>query len=141
MIGARTGGDVADMKTPGSIAPTLPARLWAVGCLAGAAILLLRPRRAAGWAAGPDRRPPTWLVRVLGIRELLQGTMIAVRPTRRVLLAGCLVDVLHAASMAVAAILAPPFRRPALASGLLAAASATIGTATIGTPTNCWSAP
>ena len=132
---------MADMKTPGSIAPTLPARLWAVGCLAAAAILLLRPRPAARWAAGPDRRPPTWLVRLLGIRELLQGTMIAVRPSRPVLLAGCLADVLHAASMAVVAMLAPRFRRPALASGLLAAASATIGTTTIGTVSNCRSAP
>jgi hypothetical protein len=120
---------VADMTTPHSIVRTVPARLWAAACLTGGTVLWVRPRRAVRWAAGPDRPPPTWLVRVLGTRELVQGMAIAVRPSRTLLLAGCLVDLLHAASMAAAAVVAPRYRRPAVVSGLLAAASSAVGAA------------
>lgn len=54
----------------------------------------------------PDRRdPPTlpWLMRVIGARHLAQAAITAPRPTPAVLAVGAQVDLLHAASMVVAA--------------------------------------
>ena len=68
--------------------------------------------------------PPTWLVRVLGVRQVAQEALVLAAPTRPVLLGAAVTDALHAASMGAAALIWPEYRRAALTSGGVAAVSA-----------------
>lgn len=92
-----------------------------------------QPGRVAAAAAGPGRRAPTWLVRVLGGRTALQGAVVSrigsPDDRRRALRAGAVVDVLHGASMVAAAALMPPYRRSATISATVAFSSAAAGLA------------
>ena len=83
--------------------------------------------RVARRAAGPDAVPDPRIVRVLGIRQLVQGLVTVAAPTRQVVLGGAAVDCLHAASMLPVPAVLPAFGRPArlsAASALLSAAAA-----------------
>jgi hypothetical protein len=89
--------------------------------------LLIRPDRAAAVVGG--RRPATWLVRLLGARMLAQSGLELARTTKPVLRTGAAVDALHALSMLALAVRWPRYRRGALASATVAAASAAAGLA------------
>jgi hypothetical protein len=64
---------------------------------------------------------------VLAGRQLAQGTALLVRPERDVVRAAVGIDTLHAASMVVAPLLWPTYRRAALSSAAMATASAVAG--------------
>ena len=91
--------------------------------------LVVAPDRVATAVAAPGR-PPGWLVRLLGLRVVLQQAVVLSAPTRRVVLAGVVVDGLHAASMLATACCWPRYRRAAAASAVSATASAGLGLAT-----------
>ena len=98
-----------------------------VGQLLAGAFLLARPGPVTARIAGaPSTEPPVWLVRVLGARMAVQGLTEAVWPTRRAARCGATVDLLHALSMAAVAVGSRRFRRPALTSMAVAAASAAV---------------
>ncbi|SDX90295.1 hypothetical protein SAMN05661080_01634 [Modestobacter sp. DSM 44400] len=80
-------------------------------------------------ASGPVR-PPSWVVRLLGARVVLQQLVVFTAPTRRLVLLGVVVDGLHAASMVAAALHWPRQRRVATVSAVSATASAVLGLAT-----------
>lgn len=91
-----------------------------------AAVLLLFPRRVAGSTAGRSgAQPATWLVRVLGLRVAAQAGVELASRTPDALTASAIVDGLHAASM-LPVLASSRYRRPALLSGGLAVASASV---------------
>lgn len=103
------------------------ARGLALGRLAVAAQLVIRPHRTGRVAAGGDVGvPPAWLVRILGGRMALQSCAELAYPVPAVLMASAAVDALHAASMGVAAI-DPRYRRAAAISAAIAVTSAAVG--------------
>jgi hypothetical protein len=87
-------------------------------------VALLAPDRLARAAAGPTRPAPGWLVRVLGARMVAQGLIVVGLASRAARRASAVVDALHGASMVVAAVRAPAYRRSALISGGAAGVSA-----------------
>jgi len=87
--------------------------------------LVVAPDRVATAVAAPGR-PPSWLVRLLGLRVVLQQSVVLAVPTRRVVLLGAAVDGLHALSMVAAAACWPAYRRAAGVSAAVAAASAVL---------------
>ncbi len=98
----------------------------ATGLVGGA--LLARPAAVAGLVAGPGAPAPgPRIVGLLGLRGVAQGTLLCARPGRTTLRLGAATDAVHAVSMVVLALVDVRHRRSALASGLLAATSATIG--------------
>jgi hypothetical protein len=92
-------------------------------------VLVLTPglalRLATGRRASPRARR---VVRVLGIRHLVQAAATAAAPTPAVFAAGRQVDTVHAASMLVAGVW-PAERQAALADALVEAALAAGGAA------------
>ncbi len=115
------------MGTVGSVrsAPRRRAVRTAASVLATAgAVLLARPRQVVRLVAPGEPEPPLAVVRVLGGRLVVQHVLVALRPTRRRLLAGAVVDAGHALSMVPAAAVWPAHRRQAIASGAVGAASA-----------------
>jgi hypothetical protein len=110
------------------------SRPWAVRAAAAVpaaagAVLLTCPRQVVRRVAAEQTVPWVAVARVLGGRLVLQQVLVAVRPTRRRVLAWAAVDALHAASMVPAAALWPAHRRPAALSGALGAASAVLAVA------------
>lgn len=65
----------------------------------------------------PPLRSQLLLLRVLGVRHLLQGGLELARPTRTVLRYGAAVDLLHATTCVGAVVFLPDWRRPALVDG------------------------
>ena len=95
------------------------------------AVLLAQPVRIGQLVTGRrGQDPAAWLVRILGLRMLAQGTVELVRPGRKLVLAGAAVDFLHALSMVGVGLLWPRFRRAALVSASAATATAAAGAAT-----------
>lgn len=92
------------------------------------AVLLLSPgdvvERAAGERGGSGF---TTVRRVLGARHLVQAAATANDPGRGRLLAGVVVDVLHAASMLPVVAFGDDHRRSAMLSALVAAVLAAVG--------------
>lgn len=76
---------------------------------------------------GPLDRATQRVVRVLGARQVTQAGLTLVFPAEPVLGLGVAVDALHALSMVALAAATPRWRRPALVSGLTAAAFAAAG--------------
>ena len=106
-------------------APRRRAVRAATSVLAAAgAVLLTRPRQVVRLVAPGEPEPPLAVVRALGGRLVVQHVLVALRPTRRRLLAGAVVDAVHAASMVPAAAIWPTPRRQAIASGAVGATSA-----------------
>ena len=101
-------------------------RVLAAAHSAQAALLLVQPAAVLRLVADQDV-PPSWIVRLLGVRILAQGAAEFVRPRRDVLVLGVVVDLAHAASMVAAATVWPHYRRAALSSAGSAAASAVVG--------------
>jgi hypothetical protein len=89
------------------------------------AVLAVGAPAVGRWVSGRGTAPPTWLVRLLGARLLVQGLLEIARPDHRLLLAAAAADGTHAASMVAAALQWPQYRRAALVSGGLAVALGT----------------
>ena len=103
------------------------ARVWGAATAAVGAAALLRPRTVAEAVSGGGAAPDPAVVRVLGGRQLLQGTAVLIRPAPLFVIGGVAVDVLHATSMVAAAVIWPGYRRAALTSAAVAGASAAAG--------------
>lgn len=95
--------------------------------LALGAVLVARPAIAG--------QVPSWLVRVLGGRGVLQGAVTLAEPGAGTLALGACVDAAHAASMIPVAAVSARYRRPAAVSGGIAAAMAAAGLALARTDT------
>lgn len=80
-------------------------------------------------AGQPVGRPELLILRVLGARHLAQAAVSAAVPSRAVLRAGAVVDLLHAASCVGLALAEPRWRRAAGLGGLSASAFAAAGLA------------
>jgi hypothetical protein len=76
-------------------------------------------------ALAPGRpHPPPWLVRVLGVRMLVQHGLVVRAPEQRIVAASAAVDGLHAASMLLVAAGSAGRRRvPLISAGIAGAAS------------------
>ena len=109
--------------TPGgAVARALP-----VGQAAGGALMIWRPGPLArAVSSAPSNVPALWVLRLLGLRLLAQGITGALWPRPEVAAVSAMVDATHSASMALAAMVTPRFRRPALISAAVALASAAI---------------
>jgi hypothetical protein len=88
-------------------------------------VLLLRPRAVADRLCPEFPRSRLWIARVLGARLLVQNTALLAAPDGRLVTAASGIDLLHAASM-VPLLRSPRYRRAALISGGVAAASAAV---------------
>lgn len=73
------------------------------------------------------RTAPSWLVRVLGIRGVVQGTVTVLDPDDTTVALGACVDAAHALSMIPVVAVSARYRRPAALSGGVAAAMAVAG--------------
>jgi hypothetical protein len=93
----------------------------------GAVQLLWPDRSAEQLLGGPLEPSARAAVRVLGARQLAQAGLSVAAPATPLLAAGAGADALHALSMAVLALADRQWRRPAIASGLIAAAFAAGG--------------
>ena len=100
------------------------ARLAWGGLLAGMPDQVLRTLTGR-----PATRSQVSVLRVLGTRHLLQGGLDLARPTRGVLRAGAVIDLLHASTCAAAVAGLPAWRRVALVDGTGAVAFAAAGLA------------
>ena len=103
-------------------------RIWGVSQVGLGSLLLIAPRLVSTTVAGPEPAVPSWLVRLLGARLIGQGGLLMARPTSEALAAGRAIDILHGSSMLIAAVAEPAYRRSALTSGAVAAASVLIST-------------
>jgi hypothetical protein len=106
-------------------------RLVAAGQGVAGVALAARPETLVAAVCRSGERPPSWIVRLLGVRMSAQAVATAVRPHRAVELAGAAGDLAHAASMVWVARRMPRYQRPALASGVLAALFAGAALATV----------
>lgn len=102
-------------------------RWLSAGRAAFAIGLLTRPGRLAGAASLGGPLPPTWLIRLLGARMLVQSGLELVDTDRPVTELGVAVDAVHAASMLAVASRSRHYRRVTLASAVAATASAGVG--------------
>jgi hypothetical protein len=92
------------------------------------AVQLAVPGYSAEQQLGGPLDPATLrVVRVLGARQVVQAGLALAFPAEPLLGLGVGVDALHALSMVPVAAAAPRWRRPALVSGLTAAAFAVAG--------------
>lgn len=103
----------------------LPGRVLGVLHAAVGTVLCVRPT-AVGPITGAAA-PSLWVVRALGLRSLLQGTVTAAVPDEPVVAAGAIVDGAHAVSMFAIALGSPRHRRAALFSAALATAYCVAG--------------
>lgn len=106
---------------------TLTRALAALGVAAGLA-LLTRPQQVVDAVAPAFPRERLWLVRLLGVRLLVQQGAVLAAPGPRLVRLGSAVDLAHAASM-VPFVASPRYGRAARVSGALAAANAALGAA------------
>jgi len=98
-----------------------------LGQAVSGALMICRPAPLAhAVSSAPSNTPPLWVLRLLGARLLAQGITAALWPRRQVAALSAGVDATHAASMVLAAVVEPRFRRPALISGAVALASALV---------------
>jgi hypothetical protein len=70
--------------------------------------------------APPDDKWTAAVTRALGVRHISQAVVTLVVPTRKVVLAGAFVDVLHGASDVLAAAAKPRWRRAAATDAVVA---------------------
>jgi hypothetical protein len=102
------------------------ARTWAAATAAAGAVTLFRPHTAARLVSRAGSTPDAAVVRILGGRQLLQGTAVLIRPAPALVIGALAVDALHATSMVAAALIWPGYRRAALTSAAVAVAGALI---------------
>jgi hypothetical protein len=90
------------------------------------AALLVRPRESAAAVLGGAPIPPEPIIRVLGGRRAAQQLVLLLRPGIGTGTVAAGVDVIHALSMGIAAVLWPEYRRAALTSAGVATGSALV---------------
>jgi hypothetical protein len=102
---------------------------WLAGARAGyGAVQLLGPAYSAEQLlGGPLDHGAVAAVRVLGARQLAQAAVSVADPSARLLALGAGADAAHALTMALLALADHRWRRPAMVSGLIAAAFAVLG--------------
>lgn len=98
--------------------------MWAAATAAVGVAAILRSGPVARLVAGRGTAPDARLVRILGARQLVQGGATLIRPTRHLVAIGGGVDVIHGASMVLAAVIWPEHRTAALISAGVAGTSA-----------------
>jgi hypothetical protein len=103
-------------------------RLLAGAGAATGLVLLARPQRVVDAVAPAFPRDRLWLVRLLGVRLLVQHGAVLASPTPRLVQLGSAVDLAHAASM-VPFVASPRFGPAARLSGGLAATYAAVALA------------
>ena len=108
---------------------TVGAETVLAGVRAGYGVIQLAlPGYSAEQQLGGPLDPATLrVVRVLGARQVTQAGLALAFPAEPLLGLGVGVDALHALSMVPLALATPRWRRPALVSGLMAAAFAAAG--------------
>jgi hypothetical protein len=107
--------------------PRVGVRIWAAATATAGAVTLIRPHAVARLVSGTGSTPVAPVVRILGARQLLQGTAVLIRPAPALVIGALAVDVLHATSMVAAAVIWPGYRRAALTSAAVATTSAVAG--------------
>ncbi|HEY7859704.1 MAG TPA: hypothetical protein VIC82_14505 [Candidatus Nanopelagicales bacterium] len=92
-------------------------------------VMLLRPGAVLTAVTGRDSigQAESFVVQVLGAREVLQGSVTALFPRRSLLRWGVAVDATHAASMAGLAAVKPNRKVPALTSAAIATVELVVG--------------
>jgi hypothetical protein len=100
------------------------ARASSLGQIVLGTIALSAPSWVAGAAARTGRPAPAWIVRGLGARMILQGSLLRRWPSRRALQLGAGIDALHGASMVAVAHRSTDYRRTAHVSAAVAGISA-----------------
>jgi hypothetical protein len=89
---------------------------------------VLAPRRVLALTGGdPDDQPSRVVMRVLGVRQVVQAGLSGVSPSMSVLAMGLWVDVVHASSGIGLALVRPRYARPALVDAAVAAGWASVG--------------
>jgi hypothetical protein len=113
--------------------PALPGMRWSSLVRAGYGVALLcSPGPLVTAVTGdPASARVSAVARVLGGRQLAQGTICGLAPARELIEAGAAADGLHAASMLVLAGAEPRLRRALLADAVIAAALAWVGAASL----------
>jgi hypothetical protein len=101
-------------------------RVLGVAEAAAGVVLAGRPRSVIARVDGGRGGPPPWVVRLLGGRMVAQGLVEAARPGPAVAVGGAALDGSHALSMLALAVVSRRLRPPALASALLAGATAAL---------------
>ena len=101
-------------------------RLRALVATQGAvgAVIAARPAPIVAAVSGTGAHPAGWIVRVLGARMAVQAALTLLADRQFVVRAGVAADVLHSVSMLAVSARWPRYRRPALASALVAASFA-----------------
>ena len=112
---------------PRQCPPRVGLRIWAAATATAGAVIMVRPQAVSRLVSGTGSTPDAAVVRVLGGRQLLQGAAVLIRPAPALIIGALAVDVLHATSMVAAALIWPGYRRAALTSAAVAAASAVAG--------------
>lgn len=102
--------------------------LAAAHCVLGT-LLLAQPRAVPRVVLEKRGVPPSWIVRLLGVRTGVQGAAEYLHPRVELLRLGVAVDLIHALSMIAAAGIWPRYRRAALISAGTAVTSAGLGAA------------
>lgn len=91
------------------------------------AVLLAVPRRVLAAVGHPQPSPAAKrTVRVLGTRHLVQGGLVLSNPSRLVIGAGAVTDVLHSLTGVALATVSPRWRFAAATDAVLAATFATL---------------
>jgi hypothetical protein len=100
----------------------LPIRSFGLVRLGWGLVLLLRPGAVLTAISERDSTGEAgrYVVQLLGVREVLQGTVTALLPRRSLLRWGVAVDATHVVSMAGLAALVPGHAMPALTSAAIA---------------------
>ena len=106
--------------------PALPSMRWINFARAGygVALLVLPTPLISGATGYPASARVRGVARVLGGRQLAQGTICGLAPERGLIRAGAAADALHASSMLLLAAAEPRLRKALLADATIAAALA-----------------
>jgi hypothetical protein len=117
--------------TPDSV--EVPRRLLGAVHLSVGATLLVRPGAVSRMLGG--RTPPhRWVIRLLGARSLVQGAVTVAVPDTPIVVAGAVVDGMHALTMVIAAAVSGSQRRAAVVSAAVAAGCCAAGAAAVNVP-------
>jgi hypothetical protein len=95
-------------------------RTYAVTQILVSVVLLVVPRAVVSLVAGGDQQAPAWLVRLLGVRLLFQGCLLARRPTATIVAAEAGVEAAHGLTMLGLAHVVPEVRPTASRAAALA---------------------
>jgi hypothetical protein len=95
-------------------------RAYAVSQILVSVLLLAVPRVVVSIVSAGDQPAPAWLARLLGVRLLFQGCLLARRPTPTIVAAEAGVEAAHGLTMLGLAHVVPEVRRTARRAAALA---------------------